>query len=129
MALMIILNVIHLARPLGWKGKCAQYQLVFWGKIARSSGCHFLKNDDRFASVSCFSVLQRCQLQGEGVSPTSLVIAENKQNIVTGHLEHERTLKSNNYWTGLGPRTRGGKHRCVTSVNKPPRVKTGDGKE
>lgn len=72
---------------------------------------------------------KRCQLQGEGVSPTSLVIAENKQNIVTGHLEHERTLKSNNYWTGLGPRTRGGKHRCVTSVNKPPRFKTGDGKE
>lgn len=39
-------------------------------------------------------VFQVLPFKGRGSIPASLEIAENKQNIVTGHLKHERTLKS-----------------------------------
>lgn len=103
----------------GWEKENMRTISLAFGQSAPCSGCQFLKNDDRFVSVSRFSLslLQRCQLQGEGAPPASLEIAENKQNIVTGHLEHERRLKSNNNRTGLGIWTSGDESYCVTSVN------------
>ncbi len=101
MTLMIIFSGRLLANL--WVGKENMCIISLpLGQTAPCSGCHFFSNDDRFALVSCLSLLQRCQLQGEGVSPTHLwKTAENKQTIMTGRLEHERRLKSNNNWRGL----------------------------
>lgn len=101
MALMIIWRGMHFAPTAGWERKiCA---VSVW-----RSGCYFLKNDDRTASVSCLSLCCSAASYREREYPPHLwKIAENKQNIVTGHLEHERTLKkatkpprNNNDWTG-----------------------------
>lgn len=70
MTLMIILSVMHVAQPLGWERKISTVSVWCLGQKAPSSLVPFSQKNDRFASVSCsLCVLQRCQLQGEGVSP------------------------------------------------------------
>lgn len=87
--------------PNLWVGKKNMCSISIW-----RSGCHFLRNDDRFTSVSCFSLSLSFSVAAlpdtrRGSTPPHLwKIAENKQNIVTGHLEHERRLKSNNKLNG-----------------------------
>ncbi|KAG7482307.1 hypothetical protein JOB18_018493 [Solea senegalensis] len=76
---------------------------------------------------------KRCQLQGQGVSPTSVETPENKQNIVAGRHEHgadthnnNNNNNNNNNWKRLDIGTSGDESYCVTSVNTPRRVGTGD---
>lgn len=52
-----------------------------------------MMTDFRPFPVSLFVAALPVYREREYPTPTSLEIAENKQNIVTGHLEHERTLK------------------------------------
>lgn len=66
-------------------------------------GYHLLKNDDRSASVSCFSLcVSVLPVQSEEVStPPLWKTVKAKQNILTGCREHEYRLKTNNSRMGL----------------------------
>lgn len=111
--------------PSLWVGKENMCSIsLALGQIAPSTGWHLLKNDDRFASLSCLSLsVAALPVTRRGSNPPQLwKIAESKQNIVSGRREHERRLKSNNNWMGLGILMSGDESYCVTSVHKPSRV-------
>lgn len=123
MILMIICNWMLLVQPLGGGKEICAVSFCHLGKLLCPYGAIFSKTMIDLNLVSCFFSVAVLPVAGRGSHLTSLEIADTKQNIVTGHHHYERTLKSNNDWTGLGLWTKRRRSCCRARVkkNRPPR--------